>query len=97
MIVVRDVFELKFGMAKPAINLIKPIVEKMNALKMGRFRLLTDLVGNYYTLVLEGTLNSLEDYQKVREMTPQEEWKEFYTKFTELVNTGYRDVWTVVD
>jgi hypothetical protein len=73
------------------------MVEKMNNLKIGKYRLLTDLVGNYYTLVLEGTLNSMEDYQKVRDQTPQEEWKEFYTKFTELVNSGYRDIWNVVE
>ncbi|MGA2298356.1 MAG: hypothetical protein ABSG15_12485 [FCB group bacterium] len=96
MIVVRDVFQLKFGKAKDAVSIMKPMVEKMNDKKIGNYRLLTDLVGNYYTLVLEGTFNSMEDYQKVREQTQEDDWQKSYAKFTEVVINGYRDMWTVV-
>ena len=98
MIVVRDVFQLKFGKAKDAISLMKPILEKMNSMGHGKYRLLTDLVGNYYTLVLEGTFDSMENYQASMAQPPQEpEFKEFYSKFTEFVNNGHRDMWTVVE
>jgi len=97
MIIVRDVFQLKFGKAKDALSLMKPLAKKMNDMGMGKFRLLTDLVGNYYTLVLEGTFSSLEDYQKTHEQAIDDEWKQIYAKFVELVINGYRDIWTVVE
>lgn len=97
MIVVRDVFQLKFGKAKDALSLMKPLVKKMNDLGYGKFRLLTDLVGNYYTLVLEGTYASMEEYQKSHEQTTDDEWRVVYSKFVELVIKGYRDIWTVVE
>lgn len=95
MIVVRDVFQLKFGKAKQALNLLKPMVEKMNEQNIGKYRLLSDLVGNYYTFVLEGTFENMENYQKLREQLPENEWREFYNQFTEIVDKGYRDMWTV--
>lgn len=97
MIVVRDVFQLKFGKAKEALSLMKPLVKKMNDDGLGKFRLLTDLVGNYYTLVIEGTYGSMEEYQKMHEQKNDDSWNEAYPKFVELVINGYRDIWTVVE
>ncbi|MBI5324194.1 MAG: hypothetical protein HZB41_02755 [Ignavibacteriae bacterium] len=97
MIVVRDVFQLKFGKAKDALELMKPIRQKMNETGIGKFRLMTDLIGNYYTLVLEGTYESLDEYQKLFSQMQDDEMKTNYSKFTELVINGYRDIWTIVD
>jgi hypothetical protein len=97
MIVVRDVFNLKFGKAKDALNIMSRMVGQMNAESNSHYRLLTDLVGNYYTLVLEGTHDSMDSYMKELEHIAEPEWKELYSRFTELVINGYRDIWTVVE
>ena len=97
MIVVRDVFQLKFGKAKQALALLKPMINSMRNTDAGIYRLLTDLVGNYYTVVLEGTFNSMEDYQKIRQQAFDPEWAALYEQFTDYVISGYRDIWTVVE
>lgn len=38
MIIVRDVFQLKFGKAKDALSLMKPLIKKMNDNGTGKFR-----------------------------------------------------------
>src|SRR2546429_6013027 len=61
MIVVRDIFQLKFGQAGPAIELWKQVMEINRKLGYGgTSRMLTDLVGpGYYTLGLESTYESV--------------------------------------
>ncbi len=56
MIVVRNVFRLKFGQARQAVALWREGREVMRrAGSKGSPRLLTDLVGQSYTLVFENT------------------------------------------
>ena len=39
-------------------------------------RLLTDIVGTYYTLVMESTFNTLADYERMgQETVAKDEWK----------------------
>jgi len=62
MIVVRDIFRLKFGKAKEATALWKQAMGIMKRAGYGNAgnRLLTDLAGEaYYTLVLESSYDSL--------------------------------------
>jgi len=60
MIVVRDVFRLKFGAAREVFAAFREIgeVAKKSGFADGSLRVLTDLVGSYYTLVLETTHES---------------------------------------
>ena len=61
MIIQRNVFRLKFGKAKEALAIWKQILEELQ--KDGRFtpqcRLMTDITGEYYTLILEISIKSL--------------------------------------
>ena len=52
MIVVRDVFRLKFGAAREVFAAFREIgeVAKKSGFADGSLRVLTDLVGSYYTL-----------------------------------------------
>src|ERR1051325_2966081 len=61
MIVVRDIFQLKFGQAGQAIELWKQVMEINRKLGYGgTSRMLTDLVGSpYYTLGLGTTYGSM--------------------------------------
>ena len=63
MILVRDIFQVKFGRMKEAKDVWKEMLKLMTAQGQSRPRLLTDLVGPYYTLVLESTYKDLADYE----------------------------------
>ena len=100
MILVRDVFRLQFGKARPAIALWKEgltIARQMGV--MTEARLLTDLVGpDYYTLILELTFPSLTDYeQEQRKIMSSDKWKEWYQRFLPLAESGHRELLTIVD
>ena len=98
MILVRDVFQLKFGMARDAVALMKEF--KALSSKFGYdmpMRVCTDLTGPYYTLVMETTYESLTAMEKMftSEMG-QDEWKAWYERFKVLCDSGHREIFTIV-
>jgi hypothetical protein len=99
MIVVRNVFRLKFGQARPALMLWKEGLEIMR--KAGSdapIRLLTDLVGTSYTLVVEHSAASLTEFeQSVPPIMQNAEWKTWYQKFVPLCESGYREIFNVIE
>jgi hypothetical protein len=101
MILVRDVFRLRFGKAKEAQALLK---EGMKISKKAGFspqRQLVDLTGPFYTLVLESTHESLAAWEKAMGETGQaegaKEWGAWYERFKPLVESGHREIFTVLD
>jgi hypothetical protein len=98
MIVVRDVFQLKFGAAREAVALWQEGLDFMRQSDAVRdVRLLTDLTGDYYTLVLESTYDSLADYDAtMRSSMGEASWKSWYARFSPLVDHGRRELFTVV-
>lgn len=100
MIVVRNVFQLKFGKAKEALALWKESKEISTRLGTGgpTPRLMTDLVGKFYTLVVEIEHPSVGDMERESQrMMGQDEWKSWYQKFAALVESGYREIYTVIE
>jgi len=63
MIVVRDVFRLKFGKAKDARALLKEGLRIAASAGFPPQRQLMDVTGPFYTLVLEGTHASLAAWE----------------------------------
>jgi hypothetical protein len=97
MIVVRDIFNLKFGKTRDAMTLWQDGTKFLPQTGASPARLLTDVTGDYYTVVLESTFNSLADYEKAHSQTGQsKEWHEWYQKFTPLVESGRREIFSVV-
>jgi hypothetical protein len=102
MIVVRDVFQVKFGRSKEAVSLWKEgktLFEKAGI--QNNARLLTDLVGTSYTLVLETTWDSLSSYEaghkKMMSSGFYEEWRKWYDRFVPLVDAGRREIFNLVE
>ena len=97
MILVREVFQLKFGKAKEAKALWKEgavIFEKAGY----PVRALTDLTGPFYTFVVEISFESLADFEKGTQNTlGAEEWGKWYQKFAPLLVSGRREVFTIVE
>lgn len=98
MIVVRDVFQLHFGAAREAIALWQEGLEFQRRDDAPRdTRLMTDLTGNYYTLALESTYDNLASYETgMQKLMSDPTWKAWYARFTPLVQSGRREIYTVV-
>jgi len=101
MILVRDVFRLKFGKAREAMAVWKEMGQYARKAQFGALSMsmLTDLVGPlYYTLVLESTFEDLAAYERAgQRLTQDEEWGKRYAQFTPLAESGHREIFTIVD
>ncbi len=81
MIVVRDIFALKFGNSKEAVGLWKERLEIGRRIghDLDKARLLIDLVGPYSTLVLETQHESLAEYERFgKAIMADERWRAWY-------------------
>ena len=97
MIVVRNVFQLKFGKAKDAIELAKESIELMKKHGQPVPNFMTDLTGEFYTLVMEAKYDDLTLYEKSsREAMGTKEFEQWYGKFVPLVESGRREIYNVL-
>ena len=103
MIIIRNVFRLKFGKAREAVALFREgiAIQKRAGAAAGidfPTRLLTDLTGPFYTVVLELTVPSLAAFEGA---TPQllgdKDWQANYQKIGSLVESGSREIFTLED
>ena len=101
MIVIRNIFQLKFGKAREAIALMKEgLAIQRRVITDVDFstRVLTDVTGPFYTLVLELTVQDLATFQSYApKLFGNKEWQEYYQKLGPLVESGHREIFTVVD
>ncbi len=98
MIVVRNVFRLKFGKAREAKELMRQGVTLAKSVGFAPDRLLTDVSGPFYTMVLENVFPSLSAFEEsVGKGFANKAWEEWYEKFIPLVEEGHREIFNVVD
>src|SRR3569832_1062985 len=101
MVVVRNVFRLKFGKAREAVALMKgSLAIQKRALAGVDFsaRMLTDVTGTFNTIVLELTVPNLSTFESYApKLFGDKEWQASYEKMTPLVESGYREVFTIVE
>ncbi len=98
MILVREQFQVKFGRMKEALGLVKEVGKIMNLPGHQIGRVCTDLTGPFYTLVFESTFNSVGDFDKREgDVTKNKEWKDWYAKFMPLIESGRREIFTIVE
>jgi hypothetical protein len=84
MILLRDVFQLKFGKAREVHG-------------ETRSRAMVDLTGEFYTFVTEATYDSLAAFEKaLKDVTARSEFRTWYQKFVPLVESGRHESYTVV-
>jgi hypothetical protein len=102
MVIIRNVFQLKFGKARDAVAIARDsiAIQKRLAQKAGvdfRSRVLTDVTGPFYTLVLELSVPSVAAFeQNAATFMGDSEWQANYQKLVPLVESGYREIFTVV-
>jgi len=97
MILVREVFQVKYGKMKDAKGLIKEMIGMMPAPADGPTRLLTDLVGQYYTLIMEMTHKDLAAFEtSMSAEMSNPAFGALYQKFVPLIDSGRREIFTIV-
>ena len=99
MIVVRNVFRVKFGKSKDAVALWKEglALAKKLGFQSKSNRVLTDLVGTFYTVVFENTFESLTDFENAaKAVMGSPEWQAWYAKVSAVTETGFREVFNIV-
>jgi hypothetical protein len=101
MVVIRNVFRLKFGKAREAVALFKEgiaIQKKVGAGLDFSTRLLTDVTGPFYTVVLEITVPNLTSFEtNAPRLMGDKDFQANYQKVGALVESGYREIFTVVE
>lgn len=98
MIVVRDVFRLRFGEAKEAIAALREGREVARESGYAVERITADLTGEFYTLVMESSFESLAAYEHaLRAVSESEAWQESYRRLVPLVESGRREIFRVVE
>jgi hypothetical protein len=99
MIVIRNVFRLKFGKAREAVALIKEgvAIQKRAGADFSA-RVLTDLTGPFYTVVLELSVANLSTFEtEAPRFMADKEFQANYQKLVPLVESGHREIFTVVE
>jgi hypothetical protein len=99
MIIVRNIFRLKFGKAREALAILKDgiAMQKRAGVDVHQ-RLLTDMSGTFYTIVLELTVPSLAALEELMPRTMgDKEWQANYQKFVPLVESGERELFSIVE
>ncbi len=96
MILVRDVFQLKFGQAREVKELwqdMAPLRERLGL----RHRAMTDFAGPYYTFVLESTYDDMQAYEaSLGQHFADSEWRKWYQKLVPHVESGRREIYNVI-
>jgi hypothetical protein len=100
MIVVRQVFQLKWGKAKEAVGLMKEALAIQKRVLSGvnfSTRVLTDVTGPFYTLVLEISVENLAAFEMhTPRLFADKEAQANMQKMAGLVESGYREIFSVV-
>ncbi len=99
MIIVRNTFQLKFGKAREALAIMKEgiAIQKRAGVDVTQ-RLLTDMTGAFYTITLELTLPNLAALEATMpKVMGDKDWQANYQKLLPLVESGHREIFTVVE
>jgi hypothetical protein len=96
MLLVRDVFRAKPGMAKELVKKFKKVMPLMEAGGMSNTRIMTDIVSTYWTVVVESEIESLANFEKeVRSTNVSDEISEIMKDYMTLLDGGHREVYLI--
>lgn len=95
MILIRNVFQLKFGKAKEAREALKKLNDVNLTLGHPKGRILSDVTGTSYTFVLEMEIENFAKMDDFAEAFGNSAWQSAYREFVPFVESGYREIFTV--
>jgi len=93
MILVRNCFTAKPGNASKLAGMLK---EAAAAGELPKFRVLTDMSGDFNRVVLEWEAENLTELEnRLKEYATNSKFREKMAGYTELWNTGYREIFQI--
>jgi hypothetical protein len=95
MYLVRDVFQAKPGKAKDLVKIFKEASKYMPKEGMGKSRISTDVVSNYWTVVLEIEVESLNFWENMSGFSQKPEVKEIMKDYMTFVEGGHREIFKI--
>jgi hypothetical protein len=95
MYLIRDTFQCKPGMAKELVKKFKLTVPFMEEQNFKNPRIMTDVVSNYWTVVLEIEAETLADFENHKGFTSQPKVKEIMKDYMTLVEGGKREIFNI--
>lgn len=95
MILARQVFQVKFGRMDEILAAFKAMPESTRR-SMNVHRVLTDISGNFFTLVLETKAESVDAFMKALQASFEApEFTGQPNPFMELMESGHREFYTI--
>ena len=95
MYLIRDTFQCKPGMAKELVKKFKLTSPFMKEQNFNNVRIMTDVVSNYWTVVLELEVETLADFENHKGFTSQPKVQEIMKDYMSLVEGGKREIFNV--
>ncbi len=93
MYLVRDVFRAKPGRAKNLVSAFKLAAPFMEAEGFSNVKIMTDIVANYWTVVLQAEVESLDHFEKhLRGFTTKPQVAEIMKGYIDNVEGGHREI-----
>ncbi len=98
MYVVRDIFRCKPGKAKDLVAKFRRTIPSMETLDgFSNVRLMVDAIADYWTVVIEADVPSLEQFEKhMGEFSARPEVREAMDGYMDLVEGGRREIFRIV-
>ena len=97
MIVVRNVFHLKFGKAKDVKPMVNDAIALNKKLGVNYVRAMMDVTGDSYTMVFETGHDSLAEFElRIQTLFGNSEWEAMYQKMIPFVESAHREIFTVI-
>lgn len=97
MLLVRNVLEIdpeRMKAVRDSAHRIAPILKSLN---IPTTRIMTDLVGGFYTLVIETEVPDLATFETgLASSFAHPEWQKFYSDIRGAVRGGRREIFTIV-
>ncbi len=98
MYLIRDVFRCKPGKAGELAQRFKRVIsvwDEHDGFKNGR--VMIDFVANYWTVVLQAEVEELAQFEgHMKSYGSRPEFKEAMAGYTDLVESGYREIYRIV-
>ena len=95
MYLVRDTFKCKPGKAKELVNKFKQTIPFMEEQNLKNTKILTDVVSNYWTVVLESEVETLAEFENRRGFTSKPKVQEIMKDYMTLVEGGKREIFKI--
>jgi hypothetical protein len=99
VIVVRQIFQAKYGHGDELVELFKEFFQAMSQRPQSGFRrnrILTDLSGPFFTIVTETDVESLAVWERgFGENMASGDFRDWFTRMQNVVESGSREYWTI--